>query len=95
MSRTPHGFDGGGSTLTWAGTIVEYDILGRVRRQSVPTEVDEAWAPAGDDAVRGFLWTHQKYDWKGRVVRKINTDGADYLVDKALPAPELETSYIK
>src|SRR5690606_26999712 len=25
----------------------------------------------------GFLWTVQKYDWMGRVVRKINTDGGD------------------
>ena len=35
------------------------------------------WTPSGDDATRGWLWTYQKYDWKGRVVRKINTDGAD------------------
>ena len=24
-----------------------------------------------------WLWTVQKYDWMGRVVRKINTDGVD------------------
>lgn len=29
----------------------------------------------GDDTA--FLWTHQKYDWMGRVIRKIATDGAD------------------
>ena len=46
----------------------------------MPTEVDPSWEPAGDDAVRGFLWTHQKYDWMGRVVRKINTDGEDSAV---------------
>ena len=57
--------------------MVEYDILGQVKRQSVPTEVDSNWNAAGDDYTRGFLWTYQKYDWKGRVVRKINTDGID------------------
>ncbi len=74
-SRVPHTFDGGGDTETWAGTITEYDILGRVARQSVPTEVDGSWEPDGDDTA--FLWTHQKYDWMGRVIRKIATDGAD------------------
>jgi hypothetical protein len=33
LSRKPHTFSGG-STATWAGTITEYDILGRVKRQS-------------------------------------------------------------
>jgi YD repeat-containing protein len=61
----------------WTGTLTEYDILGRVKRQSVPTEVNSSYEAAGDDAVRGFLWTHQKYDWKGRVTRIINTDGSD------------------
>jgi YD repeat-containing protein len=77
QSRVPHSFNTDGTTATWAGTETEYDILGRVSRQSVPTEVDSAWAAAGDDAARGFLWTYQKYDWKGRVVRRINTDGID------------------
>ncbi len=48
-----------------------------MKRSSVPTEIDSSWAPAGDDAARGFLWTYQKYDWKGRVTRKIATDGVD------------------
>jgi hypothetical protein len=77
QSRVPHTFNTNGTTATWAATIVEYDILGRVKRQSVPTEVDSSWAAAGDDASRGFLWTYQKFDWKGRVVRRINTDGVD------------------
>ncbi|MFN6962417.1 MAG: hypothetical protein ACK4S4_01495 [Pyrinomonadaceae bacterium] len=64
-----------GSTGGWAATLTDYDILGRVLRSSVPTEVNANWNPAGDDATRGFLWTSQKYDWKDRVVRKINTDG--------------------
>ena len=75
-SRTEHP----GSTGGWAASLVEYDMLGRVTRQSVPTEVSVSgttWTPAGDDATRGYLWTHQKYDWMGRVVRKIATDGTD------------------
>lgn len=74
LSRVPHTFSGG-STATWAGTATEYDILGRVKRQSVPTEVDANFDPTGDDQTRGWLWTHQRYDWMGRVVRKIATDG--------------------
>ena len=43
---------------------------------SVPNANDpDTWTPAGDDTAS--LWTYQKYDWKGRVVRKINTDGID------------------
>jgi YD repeat-containing protein len=79
-SRTEHP----GSIGGWSASVVEYDILGRAKRQSVPTEVlvpnandPDTWAPAGDDATRGWLWTYQKYDWKGRVTRKINTDGTD------------------
>jgi YD repeat-containing protein len=30
---------------------------------------------SGSDYI--WLWTHQKYDWMDRVVRKINTDGTD------------------
>jgi YD repeat-containing protein len=77
MARSPQAFNTNGTTATWAGTLTEYDMLGRVARQSVPTEVDSSWSPTGDDATRGWLWTYQKYDWKDRVVRKINTDGAD------------------
>jgi hypothetical protein len=72
-TRSPHP----GSTGGWSAVKTEYDILGRMKKQSVPTEVDSGWDPAGDDLTRGFLWTHQKYDWMGRVVRKINTDGID------------------
>ncbi|MEP6849477.1 MAG: FG-GAP-like repeat-containing protein [Acidobacteriota bacterium] len=81
-ARTEHPGSSGG----WAGTVAEYDILGRLKRQSVPTEISvpdsnnpNTWAPTGDDD-RGsgvWLWTYQKYDWKGRIVRKISTDGID------------------
>lgn len=64
-------------TSNWSGQKIEYDALGRVKRASVPMEVNNAWALAGDDANGDWFWTHQKYDWKGRVVREINTDGVD------------------
>ncbi|MGH9949784.1 MAG: hypothetical protein ACRD6X_21660, partial [Pyrinomonadaceae bacterium] len=84
LSRVPHTFSGG-STATWAGTITEYDILGRVKRQSVPTEVNSSWEATGDDATRGFIWNSQEYDWKGRTTRTIpsdstGSDGKDTLI---------------
>ncbi|MCW5961699.1 MAG: RHS repeat protein [Pyrinomonadaceae bacterium] len=81
-SRTEHPGSAGG----FAASLAEYDVLGRLKRSSVPTEVDANWNPAGDD-YRGvdtnnnlvWLWTSQEYDWKGRVTREINTDGTDRL----------------
>ncbi|MBX3292715.1 MAG: VCBS repeat-containing protein [Acidobacteria bacterium] len=79
FSRVPHTFDGYGQTATWAATVTEYDMLGRVSRQSVPTEVNGSFEPTGDDLTRGWLWSRQEYDWMGRVVKSIPTDssGAD------------------
>ena len=74
-SRTEHP----GSAGSWSGTMIEYDKLGRVLRSSVPTEINSAWTPAGDDAA-GWLWNSQEYDWKGRTTREINTDGTDRLI---------------
>ena len=76
QSRTELPSSAGG----YSGQLVEYDLLGQVKRQSVPTEVNANWNPAGDDYTRGFLWTSQEYDWKGRVTREINTDGTDRLM---------------
>ena len=73
-AKTEHPTSAGNN---WAGTLTEYDILGRVTRSTIPTEINSNYEPAGDDATRGFLWKHQKYDWKSRVVRIINTDGVD------------------
>lgn len=70
------------STGGWSGTVVEYDILGRVKRTTVPTEIsvaNNAWTPSGDDTSRGWLWQEKEYDWKGRITREINTDGTDRL----------------
>ena len=77
-SRSPLSFNTNGNAITWAGQLIEYNILGQVSRRSIPAEVNNGWQLIGDDAVRGnWLWTSQKYDWKGRVTRKINTDGVD------------------
>ncbi len=82
LSRTEHP----GSTGGWTGSRVEYDILGRVKRTSVPTEINTYWNPAGDDD-RGldhnsnplWLWISQEYDWMGRTIRVVNPDGTDTL----------------
>ncbi len=86
-SRKPHTFDSNGDTLSWAGAIMEYDVLGRTKRQSVPTEINSSWNPTGDD-YRGmngndyiWLWKSQEYDWMSRVTREINTDGTDTLAE--------------
>ncbi|MCA1639359.1 MAG: hypothetical protein LC768_13670, partial [Acidobacteria bacterium] len=71
MSRTELPNSAGG----WTGSLIEYDILGQVKRQSVPTEVDGNWNPSGDDLTRRWLWTQAEYDWKGRVTKETNTDG--------------------
>ncbi|MGI8641405.1 MAG: FG-GAP-like repeat-containing protein, partial [Pyrinomonadaceae bacterium] len=79
-SRTEHPGSAGG----WSGSKAEYDILGQVTRSTVPTEINPVnaadpltWTPTGDDAAAGWRWKYNKYDWKGRVTREINTDGVD------------------
>ncbi len=47
--------------------------MGRVWKQSNPTEVNSSWAPVGDDAA-GMYYTQQSYDWKGRLLVTTNTD---------------------
>jgi hypothetical protein len=79
-SRTQHP----GSTGGYTGTLTEYNILGQVTRSSVPTEINSSWLPAGDDSARGWLWSSQQYDWKGRTTRIIppdstGSDGKDQL----------------
>jgi hypothetical protein len=82
-TRVPHTFSGG-NTATWAATVTEYDILVRVKRQSIPTEVNSTWSATGDDSA--FLWNSREYDWKGRTTRTIpsdsnGTDGKDTLYE--------------
>jgi hypothetical protein len=57
-ARTEHPNSTGG----WTGTLTEYDILGRVTRSTVPTEINSSYEPAGDDLTRGWLWTQAEYD---------------------------------
>jgi YD repeat-containing protein len=70
---------------TYIGKLVEYDILGQVKRETVPTRIDSSWNPTGDDVRYDnqsqitFLWMQKEYDWKGRVTKEINTDGSDKL----------------
>ncbi|MBL8182185.1 MAG: VCBS repeat-containing protein [Blastocatellia bacterium] len=80
-SRSPHTFNTNGTTATYSGVKVEYDLLGRTKKQSVPTEVDGSWNPTGDDSTRGWLWNESEFDWKGRVTRSISSDGSDTLAE--------------
>jgi hypothetical protein len=54
-----------GSAGGYSAVSTQYDLMGRVMKQSNPTEVSSSWTPAGDDAA-GWLYTQQTYDWKGR-----------------------------
>ncbi len=69
-----------GSAGGWSGQKTEYYTTGQVKRQSIPTEINSNWNPAGDDLARGWLWTSNEYDWKGRATRTINTDGTDKVI---------------
>lgn len=77
-----------GTVNNHPGSIGEYrllntifDRMGRAVQQSNPTEVDNSWIPAGDDAYNpvtgegGTRYTQQTYDWKGRPRITTNTDG--------------------
>jgi len=78
-----------GSTGGYTGKKVEYDILGRAFRETVPTEIDGSWNPAGDDyRSNTWLWTTTEFDWKGRTTRTIpsdsnGSDGKDTLISYA------------
>ena len=68
-----------GSTGGFRGQLVLYNNMGRVVKQSNPTEttatgIPAQWADAGDDAVSGWLYTQQTYDWKGRPLVTTNPD---------------------
>ncbi len=79
MKRSPMLFDSSGNATSWVGQKLEYDLTGRVKRQSVPTEIDSSWAPTGDDQTRGWQWTSVEFDWKGRKTREIGLDNIDKL----------------
>jgi YD repeat-containing protein len=59
----------------FSGSFTYYDVMGRVWKQSTVAEINSLWVPAGDDAVIGFRWRVQTYDWKGRPRLSTNPDG--------------------
>ncbi|HBB87134.1 MAG TPA: hypothetical protein DC047_05925 [Blastocatellia bacterium] len=63
-----------GSTGGYSAVNTIYDSMGRVFKQSNPTEITSSWLPAGDD-VAGWFYTQHTYDWKGRPLVTTNTDG--------------------
>jgi RHS repeat-associated protein len=63
-----------GSAGGYAAVNTIYNLMGRVVKQSNPTEVLPNLTPYGDDAA-GWLYTEQTYDWKGRPRTTTNTDG--------------------
>lgn len=82
-TRTANPNSSGGYT----GKKIEYDILGRAFRETVPTEMNSGWNPAGDDyRSNTWLWNTKEFDWKGRVTRSIpsdstGSDGKDTLIE--------------
>ncbi len=63
-----------GSVGGYKAQNYEYDIMGRLFRQTNPTEINVNGAPAGDD-VAGWVWSFQSYDWQGRPTVTTNQDG--------------------
>src|SRR5258708_37574706 len=66
----------------FSGQLIFYDPMGRVIKQSNPTETSASstsgnpydWPTAGDDATAGWIYTQQSYDWKSRPLRTTNSD---------------------
>jgi YD repeat-containing protein len=63
-----------GSSGGYRLVSIIYDQMGRLWQQSNPTEIDSSWLVSGDDA-GAIYYTQQSYDWKGRPLVTINTDG--------------------
>src|SRR5439155_337515 len=73
-----------GSTGGYSGQQIFYDTMGRVVKQSNPTETSAsgtnpyAWTAMGDDdpanGGAGWVYTLQTYDWKGRPRVTTNPD---------------------
>ncbi len=62
-----------GSSGGYKAELTQYDVMGRVMKQSNPSEITGYWVPTGDDAA-GWLHTEQSYDWQGRPLITTNTD---------------------
>ena len=63
-----------GSSGGYTGKLTFYDVMGRVLKESNPTEMNSSWVPSGDDAA-GWNFTIQTYDWNGRPLVLTNPDG--------------------
>jgi RHS repeat-associated protein len=63
-----------GSGGQYRAVYMIYDAMGRLVKQSNPTEITSAATPTGDDS-GGWQFTTQTYDWKGRPLRTIHPDG--------------------
>ena len=64
-----------GSTGGYRAQVAYYDVMGRVMKQSNPTEINNTWAPVGDDAAGWQYNNPTEYDWQGRPKKLYNTDG--------------------
>jgi YD repeat-containing protein len=65
------------SNYNYAGQKFDYDVMGRLVRQSDPAEVTAAWTFAGEDSA--WAYTSQTYDWKGRpLVVTHEADGSKF-----------------
>jgi RHS repeat-associated protein len=65
-----------GSVGGYSTTIQSYDVMGRLKDKSNPTEMTAYWIPSGDDAATGFVWSTYTYDWNGRPAVTTNPDGS-------------------
>jgi len=63
-----------GSTGGYKAQLTQYDVMGRVSKQSNPTEITGSWVPYADDS-GGWIYGEQTYDWKGRTLLTTNQDG--------------------
>ncbi len=61
--------------LGYAGSLIFYDVMGRVSQQTSPAEINASWVPSGDDS-DGWVSSTQTYDWNGRPVRTTNPDAS-------------------
>jgi len=64
-----------GSSGGYKGQMTQHDSMGRVMKQSNPTEMTPSWQAYGDDSA-GWYYTQQSYDWKGRPLVTTNTDNS-------------------
>ena len=65
-----------GSAGGYSTVVTGYDVMGRPKDKSNPTEMTASWIAAGDDAATGWVWTTQTYDWNGRPLVATNPDGS-------------------